>query len=316
MKKSRIFVLTLISVFLLSGCGIKQLNDKYLETKTAGSNTAEDLGISLSCVMGDEVEWKKTKNRIDDGETGIEEIISLEILGEKYELKYDKSEWNLGVGWIDNYKTEKRGVKASFNSDTGKLNSVIVDKYKYTYEDDYVPSKENGTTIKTDEEFESLSKKYLNEIFENIDYDRYTVTKDFEVKKEKHGTLVTRNPAMYSLDVYFNGIRTGERICVEMNEYGDFVACSRKNIGAYDDLDVDYLIDTGLLTDKACEVAGETIKEKYKEYGKEVKELTYDTDKDVFCLDEDGKPIRIVYCHITLENGDTDIIQVVVGIEE
>ena len=307
MKKNVLFLYFIVTIIILCACG---KNDK-LTASLGPASDGTDSNISGSIYESDDA-WSKTENRLENGNGDIKETIELEILGKKYELTYDKSEWNLGVGWVDIYKSQDKKAKVTLSSETGEVVSIMRYTYLFTLEDDYIPSKENGTMTKTEDEFEKLAKEYLEEIFGNIDYDRYTLRKDFALT-EWDGV---KEPARYYLDGYINGIRNGERIGVEMNEYGDFVACCRKNIGAYDDLDVDYLIDTGLLTDKACEVAGETIKEKYKEYGKEVKEVTYDTDKDVFCLDEDGKPIRIVYCNITFENGNTDSRKVVVGIED
>lgn len=313
MKKLIGTVFIILFIYSMSGCASK---DKL----TANLGPASDS--SNSSITGSIYEngdaWSKTENRLEKGDSDIKETITFDIMGKEYELKYKKSEWNLGVGWVDIYSTESHNQEVSLLSETGEITTIFDKTYLNTSKKDYIPSDANGTTIKTEEEFEELAMKYLQEIFGDIKYDRYTVTKDFDlqIRDHGHGSLVMRDPAIYSLDVYLNGIRTGEHIGVDMNEYGDFVACSRKNIGAYDNLDEDYLIETGLLTDKACEVAGETIKEKYKEYGKEVTEVTYDTDQDVFCLDEDGKPIRIVHCNITFENGDTDLREVVVEIEE
>ena len=313
MKKLIGTVFIILFIYSMSGCASK---DK-LTTNLGPASDGTDSNISGSIYENGDA-WSKTENRLEKGDSNIKETITFDIMGKEYELKYKKSEWNLGVGWVDIYITENHNQEVSLLSETGEIITVYDKTYIHTSNEDYIPSEENGTTVKTEEEFEELAKKYLQEIFGEIKYDRYTLTRDFDlqIRDHGHGSLVRRDPAEYSLDMYINGIRTGEHIGVNMNIYGDFVACSRKNIGAYDDLDVDYLIETGLLTDKACEVAGETIKEKYKEYGKEVTEVTYDTDQDVFCLDEDGKPIRIVHCHITLENGDTDSRRVVVGIEE
>ncbi len=310
-KEIKILSIILCVIVFSCACG----KSEKLTANLGPASDGTDSNIGGSIYESDDA-WSKTENRLEKGDSDIKKMIELEILGKKYELIYDKSVWNIGVGWTDTFKTEKKDVTVSLNSDTGELFSVMIDKYIFTNEDNYVPSKENGTTIKTEEEFEKLAKKYLQEIFGDVDYDKYIITRNFAVEERDYGAYKMRDAAEYNLDLFLNEIRTGEHIGVEMNEYGDFVACSRKNIGAYDDLDVDYLIDTGLLTDKACEVAGETIKKKYKEYGKEVKQVTYDTEQDIFCLDEEGQPIRIVYCHITLENGDKDSRRVVVGIEE
>ncbi len=312
MKKNNLLIFCLlVSMVFMCACGKK---DKL----TANLGPASDSSNSsiTGCIYEDSDVGSKTENRLEKGDSDIKDSITLKILGKEYTLLYNKSEWNLGVGWVDIYKSQDKNVKVCFESESEDVFSVSIDTYMHTGAENYVPSDENGIVIKTEDEFEELAKKYIKEIFGDIDYNRYKVTKDFSLTRRDYGSFELRDPAIYSLDLYLNGIKTGEHIGVDMNIYGDFVACSRKNIGAYDDLDVDYLIETGLLTDKACEVAGETIKEKYKEYGKEVTEVTYDTDQDVFCLDEDGKPIRIVHCHITLENGDTDSRRVVVGIEE
>lgn len=306
MKK--IILLIFISCCITCGC----VSDKKLNVKILDSTD------NIHGTIVDDDFYKKEDQRLADGNPPVQEEYELNLFGEKYLMKYSGSNWLVGMGWRDEYKCiEQENVDSSnymiymsMNPHDGTITHIYRCRFAFTNEKRYIPSLENGKKEKSNDEFRTLAKKYLEELYGKIDYSKYSIEEDYRTGMMDDETLL--NPQI-NLVYYINGIKTLESIDLYMNQYGDFVSCNYADFDKYNSLDIDNLIDIGLLTDEAYEIAKEKIVDEYEE---KVKKIEIDKGCDYFCLDEQNNPIRIIGYKITLNTGIEEAIQVVVGIED
>lgn len=316
MNKKIIILVIMFWAIIISGCG----DNKLIANVESNSDNKDGLASVNNIKFSDE----KDRNKEGDGE--FEQTITFDLRGKTYDLKYKKSEWELGIGWIDYYNylehvdLEKGDyqVEVGICEDTGEIYSIYSEEYASNYYSWYKPSPENGKKQKSDAELEKLAKEYIEEYFGKIDYDRYDVIKEFEAFDEDDENQNDDVPQFsahffpqYQLVYSIEGVKTLESIKVSMNIYGDFLGCTKCNVGEYDNLDIDYLLETGLLTNEANEVAKAKLKGEYEQ-----KITDFEDEYEYFCLDDNDNPLRVIIYKITLENGDKDSRRVVVGIED
>lgn len=322
MKKYIKFIIIVI-MCLLNGCGNKGKLDASWGTSSdvdsLNDKIRENLSGDSKAYIGKN--YYDEENRFKKGQDDIKEKIELSLFDKTYDLSYEISKWDLGYGWRDYYicmcqdnedkKITNYTVEALVDEKTGEYTYVANDRYAYTDDSNYMPSPENSKNIKNADELRELAKKYLEEIYGDIDYDRFEVTEDFDKKQIDHGDITREKLPCYRLDYCINGVKTLDYMCVYMNKYGDFLSCSRENSGIYDNLDVDYLVEKGLLTDEAYDVAKKKIEETYDDNLTE-----FEVEKDYLCMNKQDRPIRIISCRYKIKNEDENIQNIVVEIKD